>query len=79
VEGIRLEFSKGEVVKASSRSNQALLDELLKMDEGAKRIGEFGIGANYGIQRFCYDILYDEKIGARSTLPWAGRTPNAAG
>jgi len=63
VEGIRLEFSKGEVVKATSHSNQGLLDELLKMDDGAKRIGEFGIGANYGIQRFCYDILYDEKIG----------------
>jgi aminopeptidase len=32
------------------------------MDE-APRIGEFGVGLNYGIDRFCYDILYDEKIG----------------
>ncbi len=63
VRGIRLEFSKGEVIRATSESNQDLLRELLKMDEGARRIGEFGVGVNFGIDRFCYDILYDEKIG----------------
>jgi aminopeptidase len=63
VEGIRLEFSNGEVVKSSAQSNEELLHQLLAMDEGAKRIGEFGIGTNFGINRFCYDILYDEKIG----------------
>jgi aminopeptidase len=35
----------------------------LAMDDGAKRIGEFGVGTNFGIDRFAYDILYDEKIG----------------
>ncbi len=63
VEDICLEFSKGEVVRATSRTNQELLNELIHMDEGSKRLGEFGIGVNFGIQRFCYDILYDEKIG----------------
>ncbi len=63
VRGIRLEFSRGEVVKATAESNEHLLHELLKMDEGARRIGEFGVGVNFGIDRFCYDILYDEKIG----------------
>ncbi len=63
VEGIRLEFEAGYVVNASASTNEALLRELLNMDEGARRIGEFGVGANLGIQRFCYDILYDEKIG----------------
>jgi aminopeptidase len=63
VEGIRLEFSKGKVVKATAEKNEELLHELLEMDEGAQRLGEFGVGTNFGIQRFCYDILYDEKIG----------------
>ena len=63
VEGIRLEFARGEVVKASASTNEKLLWELLNMDAGARRIGEFGVGTNFGIQRFCYDILYDEKIG----------------
>jgi aminopeptidase len=63
VEGITLEFSKGEVVKASASQNEKLLQELIEMDGGSKRIGEFGVGVNFGIDRFCYDILYDEKIG----------------
>lgn len=63
VEDISLEFTNGEVVKASASQNEQLLHELIKMDEGSKRIGEFGIGVNFGIDRFCYDILYDEKIG----------------
>jgi len=63
VGGIRLEFKGGEVVKATADTNEDLLHELINMDEGAKRLGEFGVGTNFGIQRFCYDILYDEKIG----------------
>lgn len=63
VTGISLGFSKGHLVKATAEGNQELLDQLLSMDEGARRVGEFGVGTNFGIQRFCYDILYDEKIG----------------
>lgn len=63
VEGIRLEFLGGRVVKATAEGNEELLHQLLQMDEGANRIGEFGVGTNFGIDRFCYDILYDEKIG----------------
>lgn len=63
VRGIRLEFSRGEVVRATAESNENLLHQLLEMDGGARRIGEFGVGVNFGIDRFCYDILYDEKIG----------------
>jgi len=63
VEGIRLEFKEGKVVKATATKNEDLLHQILEVDEGAKRLGEFGIGLNYGIDRFVYDILYDEKIG----------------
>lgn len=63
IDGIVLEFSNGKLIKATSRTNQDLLKELLSMDEGASRVGEFGVGTNFGIDRFCYDILYDEKIG----------------
>ncbi|MGD8605135.1 MAG: aminopeptidase [Anaerolineales bacterium] len=63
VEGIRLEFKEGEIVKATAETNEDLLHELMNMDEGASRLGEFGVGTNFGIQRFCSDILYDEKIG----------------
>jgi aminopeptidase len=63
IEGIRLEFSQGSLVNARARTNEDLLHSLLEMDEGASRVGEFGIGVNFGIDRFMSDILYDEKIG----------------
>lgn len=63
VHGITLEFSKGMVAHASAEKNEELLLQLLDMDEGSRRLGEFGVGVNFGIDRFSYDILYDEKIG----------------
>jgi aminopeptidase len=62
VEGIRLQFHNGRVVDAAARSNQELLVKLLDMDDGSRIVGEFGIGLNPGVDRFCGDILYDEKI-----------------
>lgn len=63
IPGIRLEFKGGEVVRATADDNQDLLDQIVRMDDGARRLGEFGVGTNFGIDRFSYDILYDEKIG----------------
>lgn len=63
VSGIRLEFKKGKVVKAKAEKNEKYLLAMLDTDNGARYIGEFGIGTNYGIKRFTKDILFDEKIG----------------
>jgi aminopeptidase len=63
IPGIQLEFAGGKVIKASAEDNEDLLHQLIDMDEGARRIGEFGVGTNFGIDRYTYDILYDEKIG----------------
>jgi aminopeptidase len=63
VRGIRLELSEGKVVRATAEENEDLLHKILETDDGAQRLGEFGVGTNFNIDRFCYDILYDEKIG----------------
>ena len=63
VEGIRLEFKDGKVVKASAEKNEEFLLAMLNSDDGARFLGEFAIGTNYGIQKFTKSILYDEKIG----------------
>lgn len=62
VEGIRLRFRAGRVTDASAQSNQDFLLRLLDMDAGSRIVGEFGIGLNPGVDRFCGDILFDEKI-----------------
>ena len=63
VEGIRLEFRKGKVVKATAKKNEAFLKDVLNTDKGAKYVGEVGIGVNYKINKFVKNILFDEKIG----------------
>jgi aminopeptidase len=40
-----------------------LLLAQLDADEGARYLGEFAIGTNFGIDRFTGSILFDEKIG----------------
>ena len=63
VEGVKMEFKDGKVVKASAEKNEVFLLSQLESDEGASYLGEFAIGTNYGIQKFTKNILFDEKIG----------------
>jgi len=61
--GIRLEFSAGKIVKATTAGGMdAELNRILDTDEGARYIGEFAIGVNPGIRRPMRNILFDEKI-----------------
>jgi aminopeptidase len=62
VRDVRLEFEKGEVVDYSAAMNEDVIAEVLDTDEGAKRLGELGIGMNRGIDRPTNSILFDEKM-----------------
>jgi aminopeptidase len=63
VSGIELRFEQGKVVYAKAESNDDLLQAQLNTDAGARYLGEFAIGTNFGINRFTGNILFDEKIG----------------
>jgi aminopeptidase len=60
---VELWFEAGKVVKESASKGQELLTSLLNTDPGARFLGEWGIGTNYGIQRFTKNMLFDEKMG----------------
>jgi hypothetical protein len=62
VRGIRLPFSGGRVVDASAESDEDFLLQTLDTDDGARRIGELGIGCNPGITRYARNVYFDEKI-----------------
>jgi aminopeptidase len=62
VEGVRLVFEEGKVVEATARSGEEHLVRVLDTDEGARRLGELGIGCNPGIQRYMKNVAFDEKI-----------------
>ena len=63
VEDVRLTFKDGRVVKAAAAKNEEFLLKMLSTDKGARYLGEFAFGTNYGIQRFTKNTLFDEKIG----------------
>jgi aminopeptidase len=62
VDGARLVFEGGRVVEAGARSGEDFLIQMLDTDEGARRLGELGIGCNPGIQRYMKNVAFDEKI-----------------
>src|ERR687893_2483179 len=63
VSGVRLRFEDGKVVDATAVQGEEFLVEMLDTDDGARRLGELGIGTNYGIATGTKEILLDEKIG----------------
>ncbi len=63
VQDIRLRFERGRVIAATAAQGQDFLEQQLALDEGARRVGEFAFGNNFGITRGIRNILYDEKIG----------------
>ncbi|MFA5258222.1 MAG: aminopeptidase, partial [Opitutales bacterium] len=61
-ERVRLEFSKGRIVRAICSGNEEKLNRILDSDEGARFVGEFAMGFNPHILKPMRDILFDEKI-----------------
>ncbi|QRY22861.1 MULTISPECIES: aminopeptidase [Halobacterium] len=63
IRGAALTFEDGDVVSFSAEQNEDVLAGILNTDAGARRLGELGIGMNRGIDRFTYNMLFDEKMG----------------
>ncbi|MFX0142322.1 MAG: aminopeptidase [Candidatus Hodarchaeota archaeon] len=72
IDGLRLEFSKGKVVKASATKGEDYLKKLLKIDEGASRIGEVALVPNSSpisqLGILFYNTLIDENASCHIGL-----------
>jgi aminopeptidase len=60
-EGIRFEFKDGKIAKATS-NDDARINRVLDVDEGARYVGEFALGLNPYVDRVMKESLFDEKI-----------------
>ncbi|WP_255168400.1 aminopeptidase [Natrononativus amylolyticus] len=63
IRDVTLVFEEGVVVDHAASHNEVALTSLLETDEGARRVGELGIGMNRGIDQITDNILFDEKMG----------------
>jgi aminopeptidase len=79
VQDIRLRFEKGVVVEATAAQGQEFLEQMLRLDDGARRLGEFAFGNNFGITRGICNTLFDEKIGGTVHLALGSSYPETGG
>jgi aminopeptidase len=79
VSGVSLEFRDGVVVSARADEGDEVLQAMLATDDGARRLGEIGIGTNRGIDRAVGLTLLDEKIGGTVHLALGRSYPETGG
>lgn len=79
VEGVTMTFRDGEVVEARADQGDDYLQQALATDPGARRLGELGIGTNFGIARAVGTILFDEKVKGTVHLALGRSYPETGG
>ncbi|MBS1879258.1 MAG: aminopeptidase [Actinobacteria bacterium] len=79
VSGVHLKFESGRVVDASAERGEEYLVALLDTDEGARTLGELGIGTNYSIDRGTREVLLDEKLGGTVHMAVGAAYPESGG
>jgi aminopeptidase len=85
VRDVRLDFEAGEVTDVVAAQGESVIRDVVETDAGSRRLGEFGVGMNRGIDRITDNILFDEKMGGTVHLALGraydanlpdGETPN---
>ena len=79
VAGVELTFRDGVVVDARAERGEEYLIQTLDTDAGARRLGELGIGTNFGLDRPTGMVLLDEKIGGTVHLAVGSSYPETGG
>lgn len=62
IDDLKLVFDRGHVVDISAAAGAEVARALVESDDGARRIGELGIGTNAAMRTTTGDLLLDEKI-----------------
>jgi len=67
VEGVKLEFKKGNALKAEAEKGEDFVIKQIAMDKGARRVGEFSLTDRRfsRIDKFMANTLFDENYGGR--------------
>jgi aminopeptidase len=78
-EGVRLRFEGGEVVEATAARGEHFLREMIALDDGARRVGEFAFGLNDALSEYTGNLLLDEKIGGTVHLALGRSVPGTGG
>jgi aminopeptidase len=79
ISDVRVRFEDGRVESYSAERNEEVLDGVFDTDEGARYLGELGIGMNRAIDQFTYNMLFDEKMGDTVHMAVGSAYPETVG
>ena len=79
IHDIRLTWEKGVLTEASSSTEKEFFQSIVGRDKGSSLPGEFAFGTNFMVDRFCNDILIDEKIGGTVHIALGRAYPECGG
>lgn len=63
IENLTMEFENGKLVKYRADKGQELFEKIIGVDDGARYVGELGIGTNPHLKQHVSNDLLVEKIG----------------
>ena len=79
VDDVRLRFVDGEVVEATAARGEEFLREMIGLDDGSRRVGEFAFGLNDAVTEYTGMLLLDEKIGGTVHVALGRSVPGTGG
>lgn len=79
IRDIRFTWKNGKLTEASSSTEKEFFHSIIGQDKGSSLLGEFAFGTNFTLDRFCNDILIDEKIGGTIHIALGRAYPECGG
>jgi aminopeptidase len=79
MQDISLELANGQVIAARAKQGQELLERILSIDAGARRLGEVALGCNFRVTQLTGHPLVDEKMGGAFHLALGASLPGTGG
>ena len=79
IERLQLAFRGGRVVSVDAGPATSFVETIVATDDGAARVGEFGIGVNRHIESWTGDLFFDEKILGTAHIALGRAYPQCGG
>ena len=79
IDRLRLDFEEGRVTRVEAGPATAFVETIIATDEGASRVGEYGIGVNRHIESWTQDLFFDEKIVGTAHIALGRAYPECGG
>jgi aminopeptidase len=79
IDRLRLDFHEGRVDHVEAGPASGFVETILATDDGASRVGEYGIGVNRHIESWTQDLFFDEKIVGTTHIALGRAYPECGG